>query len=648
MPTDRRPADPSEEPLRIRRRAFILGLLAVPVFVVWTLVTEEIYVGHLPTVVSIFFHCVAGLVLLIWVNGFLQRRAPRWALNRPELLLVYSMTSVASAVAGFDWQMLYVRSWIYPFYRALNDPAWQITNLLPWNKHLTVTDPRALQRLFEGHSSLYLPEHLHLWVGIFLFLGAMLACIQVLGLGISVIFLRQWADSERLTFPVAQLPLDLTSEKVPLWRSRLFWIALAVVFTIDIVNGIHQFIPTVPALPIKRTTPLVGLLPSGPWRRVQSTMFSTFPFMIGLAFLLPTDLSLSCAVFYILSQLQVVATAAMGIDPGFPYSTKPQAPYLVEQGIGAMWALFIALILRARPHLRSVWRSATGREKNAADGALYRRALIALAAGSGGMLCLLRLVGMSWGGAGVAIAAYLVMVTVVCRIRAELGPPMYDLHYAGADRVLAMFAGPANLSRGDWLGIGFLFGFNRGMRNLSLPHETEGLYAIRKAGGQWDRAVLAIGAAGVLASFLSVWGILHLGYARGFNNMVQPYCSEEVWSRIRPWLDAAPGPQWSGIGATGCGALVAGALLWCRHHFFGFPLHAAGYALACNWAMNVTWFPMLLAWAMKSLVLRYRGRAGYQAALPLFLGMILADFLAGTIWSLVSVFTGVETYSTTW
>ena len=60
--------------------------------------------------------------------------------------------------------------------------------------------------------------------------------------------------------------------------------------------------------------------------------------------------------------------------------------------------------------------------------------------------------------------------------------------------------------------------------------------------------------------------------------------------------------------------------------FFWWPLHPLGYTLSGSWSTIEFWFPCLLAWGCKSLVLRYGGMRVYGRARPLFLGMVLGAF----------------------
>ncbi len=83
-------------------------------------------------------------------------------------------------------------------------------------------------------------------------------------------------------------------------------------------------------------------------------------------------------------------------------------------------------------------------------------------------------------------------------------------------------------------------------------------------------------------------------------------------------------------------------LTWLRQRFLWWPLHPLGYPMASTFAMRNMWFSVLVAWAAKSLVLRYGGVPVYERSRPFFLGLILGDFFNIAFWLVVEAFTGVQ------
>ncbi len=84
------------------------------------------------------------------------------------------------------------------------------------------------------------------------------------------------------------------------------------------------------------------------------------------------------------------------------------------------------------------------------------------------------------------------------------------------------------------------------------------------------------------------------------------------------------------------GIIVASFLAYRRAMFFWWPLHPLGYALSVSWTVSVFWFSALIAWMVKSAILRYGGMQLYAKARPWFLGMVLGEFGSAVIWTLIS------------
>jgi hypothetical protein len=83
-------------------------------------------------------------------------------------------------------------------------------------------------------------------------------------------------------------------------------------------------------------------------------------------------------------------------------------------------------------------------------------------------------------------------------------------------------------------------------------------------------------------------------------------------------------------------AVVLGAA---RTYLLRSPFHPLGYLLATAYGDHTTlFFPMLVAWVAKSLVLRAGGLRFYRAGIPFFLGLILGTYvITGIFWPLFSL-----------
>ena len=116
---------------------------------------------------------------------------------------------------------------------------------------------------------------------------------------INILVRKRWTEQEKLAYPIIQLPLGLSeSAGLKLLRSRVMWAGFTLAFVIGLINGIAYLNPSIPDIPyIKRTPIWDQIFTQRPWNALQGVRISMYPFMIGLAFFLPIDLSFSCWFF---------------------------------------------------------------------------------------------------------------------------------------------------------------------------------------------------------------------------------------------------------------------------------------------------------------------------------------------------------------
>ena len=86
-------------------------------------------------------------------------------------------------------------------------------------------------------------------------------------------------------------------------------------------------------------------------------------------------------------------------------------------------------------------------------------------------------------------------------------------------------------------------------------------------------------------------------------------------------------------------------MLICRLRLIWCPFHPLAYPLAANGNFQLLWFPVFLAWLIKFLILRHGVVRTYRRVLPIFLGVMLGEFLMGTIWALLGLALGHQMYS---
>lgn len=138
---------------------------------------------------------------------------------------------------NIHWFATPENEWSNLFWRYL--PRW-----------LTIDDKNVLKGYYEGNSTLYTAQHLLGWftpvLAWFLFIFVLLFVM----LCINVILRKQWTENEKLTYPIIQLPIRMTTEAPSFFSNRLMWVGFATSGGITLINGLHAFYPVVPSLRI--------------------------------------------------------------------------------------------------------------------------------------------------------------------------------------------------------------------------------------------------------------------------------------------------------------------------------------------------------------------------------------------------------------
>jgi hypothetical protein len=277
----------------------------------------------------------------------------------------------------------------------------------------------------------------------------------------------------------------------------------------------------------------------------------------------------------------------------------------------------------------------------------YRAAVLGAALGVAFLIGFSMLAGMSLGWAVLFFAIYFLVVLVVTRIRAELGPPVHDFHYLGPDHILIKGFGSTAFTHGDLAMIGMYWWFNRAYRGHPMPHGIEGLKMADRTHTRQREVFVAAILAGALGMLASMWAFIHLGYELGTAAKFRSGYGYgwDIYGRLNQWV-TAPAPSIPGaVAGMGAGLAASLVLIALRARFFGWPFHPIGYAISGSWSMNLVWLPLLIAWLAKLTVLRYGGLRLYRTALPFFLGLILGDATMGTLWSLIGILLGTPTYN---
>lgn len=629
--------------MRSYLKVLAVGLagIAVVCFVVsWAeLVTQKIQIGflQLPPI------ALAMLFMLVLANGA-ARRLRLAGLSPQELALVYAMWLLAAMVAsrglmerflpmlvgvnyfadqGNHWGPLYfgyIKHWLVPWDPAGAPQQW-----------LTM---RFYEGLRPGESLPWLPWLLPcaLWA---VLVGAVFSAFLCL----AVIMRRQWADNERLTFPLARLPIEMMKEEGAFFRSPLMWAGFALPTAVYTLNGLHQSLPSLPSIGLE--IPVNQYLQVFPWNTVSfATGYFSFA-GLGFFYLLPADLLFSFWFFFAVNKISdgLLAAHAYQVRPMPHAAANLHTGY---QTVGAFAVLAIYLVYIAWPHLRRVARAAwTGRDPADQPELLpYRTAVAGLAVSLLVAVGWCHLAGMSaWLAAFQFGAFLLIQAVIMARCTAEGGLLMTEGSFVPRDMLaLAMplgSLGPANLTM-----LSFTDGmFTRDLRGMLLT----GFLDLQKVADEvrlhrrrllWA-FIFALVAAALLAGAMQLWLPYHFGGANLFAYGYQQNASQ-FWRESQPLLQGAEDNRPGAAGWAALGAVVTAFLGFMRMRFYWWPLHPLGYAMMASWAVIVFWVPIFVAWLVKSVMVHYGGMKLFHRARPFFLGLIFGELLAAAGWTLLA------------
>jgi hypothetical protein len=627
-----------------------VGVVAACAIVCWAeLVITYIQIGILqfpPVVVGLFLFLSLG-------NAGLRRICSRLGLSPQEVMVVYCMMLIGAMIASRGLMEKLIPALVAVNYFTTPENSWRsifYPHIKPWMVPFDPAGPEKQDVAVKFYQGLYDGETIpwHLW-RVPLISWAVFVGFVFLGfLCLAAILRKQWVDNERLPFPLVELPLELARPETagPFLRNRLTWIGLSIPAFVFGLNGLSTIYPSLPAIRVDHYLNQY-LPPVRPW----SDLFFTPAYLsfaaVGFAYLLPLDLVFSLWFFFVLTRFQDIAASTLGMT----MDAMPLYPTHLIQGyqvMGAYLVLVIFLAHSSRRHLSQVLARALRRDPRVDDSREllpYRFAVFGLAVSFIGSVAWCHAAGMTWWMAALEMFVYLfVVVVVMARTVAECGLLMTETSFRPMD-VVTLFTSKDILGPKNLTALSFTDAvFTRDLRGVLLTAFMDGLrisdgVRLRRRSLVWAflvAMVLAIGVAGTLH--------LLIPYHRGGVTLYSyVYEGNPLWGfqDNGPNILGAHSYDWRAPAFFGVGVIVTAFLALMRAYFAWWPFHPIGYAVSASWTMIVFWFPCLLAWVIKWLILRYGGMRLFVHMRPFFLGMVLAEFSMAVIWTAINFFARV-------
>jgi len=636
---------------------FVLTLLEW--FSHWGFPQARTHAEHLMQESGKLFLVNLAVTTAIVILAHLLRRPRRWLhrLQTPfdpgELIVMMTMMLIGAAAPASGLIRYLEPMLVMPFWQQRQYPWFaEITALFP---HWLVpsTDPNG--PIVTGY-----------WLGIdpvrgervpflaflipLLLWGILIAAIMGAGMFLAAIFRKQWVHHERLTYPLATIPLELMAIPEPgrrynaLWRNSVLWAGAAIPLFVYLLAGLHARFPNVPQIDLH-----YQLRPSfseAPWNALPEWIVDARLYFaaVGICFFIPSEVAFSLWLFVLLNGFMLVF-----------FSRFEPARHEVTRSMGIYVAYFAGLLWLARGHLRLVITAAWQRKPRADDEPLSYRTML-----GGWLICIcvawlwLMLAGMNWLMAALLLAVGTMLITLMARIVTETG-----LFWVGPSFwPKEMFS--SLLGRGIVSAKSFFWTevmspiFYGDLRENIMPYTANSLRMAQDLketpqGGKakWFRwlgvaLIVSILVSGVVTHYLSY---THGGssldewakHKRAYDAMQDTY----VFSHTTP--DTSFANSWGHFiaGAFMVIGLMVGRIMWA-----GWPLHPIGLVLMNSGPMQTLWFSIFIGWGLKRLLLRYGGAGAFRRARPFFIGLIMGEVLAAGIWMIIGLLThGTLTYT---
>ena len=603
--------------LGLRPRAVALILL-LQAGMIWWVVDSEMARG----IYLICYSLMMPTVLYLLLSRIVRRWLP---FDDKELMIAYVVLTVTIPIVGFGGLRFLAHG--MGGFQHLAETQPQFVKFLPYMGSLPVLhDPDAIHALYSGGD--FVPWGA--WTIPIIYWSVYLLLLSAIWICLAGILKRVWINQERLTFPVAMLPLKMADPKEDIFRSPLFWLGFVLPVVLQSLLAFHNRWPSIPALQMKAfdIKPLIFTTP--PWNAMPNLPVGFYPMALGLAYFVPSNVSFSCWFLGLAQKLSYVVAAIFGVEAAGTGACR--FPYKDEQAAGSWIALAVIVLWGARKHWRNVAHLVPRKELSAVR-------FYAIMAGACALICaaMMSAVGIPGLVAVGAIFVYCAYVISGARIRAEAGaqwtfaPVVWTPH-----RVTDAAFGTNMLSHQSLAAVGHFDMVHVDIRAQSLPYLLEGM-AIADRSGIKSRTLMSWVMIGMVTALAMGWYFsltkLHaLGAATAKNAIYPLYKVGISYGAVERISNAPAGVDAEGVAAMSVAALITVLLSWSRR-LGPFGLHPIGYVMSNTLTMGAFLVPFFIAWLVKTTVLRLGGNAAYRRSVPFFVGVIVGDISIQAFWA---------------
>ena len=624
----------------VRLRVIITGLILVIVNSYWISMNDFLK-GLNHTYMSLFSNAIFTLFGLILINLLIRKFSPKSAFTESDNLVIYVMIVAVSTLSGHRMTR-FLGPIAHPFKFATVENEWRdlFWRYIPdW---FTPRDMRVLDPFFSGDSSLFNLNLVLAWLVPTLYWSGFLFALYAMLICLNVIIRKQLTDYERLTYPITWMPLEMSRDGSSFLKNKLMWIGFSIAASISFLNGLRAFHPSLPYIPVGWR---VIEFPDKPWGYMGQTRISFQPFVIGLSFFMPLDLSFSAWFFYLSKKIvQLLVGTTTGL----------RNLHFIEQSMGAWIGLGILTLWLARNHLKQIFLQVFMAQNiidESKEPMNYRTAIWGIVLALIFFLFFSYKSGLSSWIILLFLAIYCFIGIGVTKIRSGLGLAVHEMLMIDPSRAITETLGTRIIGPRNLTILSFFYGLTRDQAAHPMPNQLEG-FRIGEQSKTNIRKLLSIVIIALLVGIpINFIIYLHLSYHYGAGNWseVAHMGRESFTNRLQVWLTSPTPHDYSTMAFMGIGFGITSLLLAMKMRFLWWPLHPIGFVLGVSPAeMVYIWVPVFISWLLKLTILKYGGLKTYRKAIPFFVGLILGDYTMGGIWSIVNATFNIATYNMGW
>lgn len=623
-PEPEKKASTASESLTIR--AFVLGLITIAGMCLYAT-----YFGR--NLMKSFVPVTALLPLVLWVgiNTVLKLILPRFALSRTEVMVIFGMVWMVGTAPAVGWAGYLITDISAP--SAFSSPEnrfWEVVGAYMPRWLFFEPGDMVVEKLYVGLGSEE-PIPWRNWLTPLFWWFAGTVALVMAGFFASVLFYKQWVERERLTFPLATMPLELLREepahRLPVvFRTPVFWMGFACTAGVIFWNIAGYFILTIPRIGIydHYLTKAVHIGRDFPtlYLRIQ-------PLLMGLAYLCPLNILLSVWTFFVLNIFKQALMDRTGFTVGMQGQAATSGEIRMLEAHGALVFLVIWSVWVARGHLKETLQKALSDDRSKDDGTpvTYRTAWLGFSAAFAFLTGWMISLDMRPVAALLQLSLFFVIYFGVTKYAAATGFVFLSPQGQKGGPILKTLLGTANFSPSDLTGIMVL---NRGGlaahsgRMLSIPAIPHFFRLLQQALKRRFLVVCALPIS-LLAAFAVACGAqLYLCYIEGGLNAAYMY----DWTVMLRQVGIIEGTEptyfdFQKLLVWLFGVGEAGLLTVLNTRFASWPIHPVGLAFPSH----TYGFAIFVVWLVKALTLKFGGVVLYRRSMPFSYGIVVGYLL---------------------